>query len=197
MDVLRHMARREGRVAEPQVKQFWDTFLNSVRAHGRGIRNGSSRRLYQQNRPLLDPTRTWDRSSPPRASSPSNRTRSREKLKSQESSSDSKRGRHHERRTRLLSRLFGTRDFERVRRFHPCRLRGAGIETGRYPRLELLWIEPGPYPRPLFLRCPGSPQSGTRRTHGPRQGRHSLPVLPHEPEDGHPPHAREKFPKAR
>ncbi|MCE5243168.1 MAG: 4Fe-4S dicluster domain-containing protein [Syntrophobacteraceae bacterium] len=35
MDVLRHMARREGRVAEPQIKQFWDTFLSSVQAHGR------------------------------------------------------------------------------------------------------------------------------------------------------------------
>jgi heterodisulfide reductase subunit C len=35
MDVLRHMARREGLAAVPQVKTFWDAFLNSVRAHGR------------------------------------------------------------------------------------------------------------------------------------------------------------------
>lgn len=35
MDVLRHMARREGLAAVPQVKTFWDAFLDSVRAHGR------------------------------------------------------------------------------------------------------------------------------------------------------------------
>jgi heterodisulfide reductase subunit C len=35
MDVLRHMARREGHVAIPHIKTFWDVFLNSVRAHGR------------------------------------------------------------------------------------------------------------------------------------------------------------------
>ncbi len=35
MDVLRHMARREGLAAVPHVKTFWDTFLDSVRAHGR------------------------------------------------------------------------------------------------------------------------------------------------------------------
>ena len=35
MDVLRHMARREGLAAVPQVKTFWDSFLDSVRAHGR------------------------------------------------------------------------------------------------------------------------------------------------------------------
>ncbi|HWQ61329.1 MAG TPA: 4Fe-4S dicluster domain-containing protein [Negativicutes bacterium] len=35
MDVLRHMARREGLASVPRVKTFWDAFLNSVRAHGR------------------------------------------------------------------------------------------------------------------------------------------------------------------
>lgn len=35
MDVLRHMARREGYAAVPQVKTFWDSFLDSVKAHGR------------------------------------------------------------------------------------------------------------------------------------------------------------------
>lgn len=35
MDVLRHMARREGYATVPQVKTFWDAFLESVRAHGR------------------------------------------------------------------------------------------------------------------------------------------------------------------
>ena len=35
MDVLRHMARREGCVAIPRIKTFWDAFLRSVRAHGR------------------------------------------------------------------------------------------------------------------------------------------------------------------
>lgn len=35
MDVLRHMARREGYASVPQVKTFWDSFLESVRAHGR------------------------------------------------------------------------------------------------------------------------------------------------------------------
>ncbi|HCR13283.1 MULTISPECIES: 4Fe-4S dicluster domain-containing protein [Solidesulfovibrio] len=35
MDVLRHMARREGLAAVPQVKTFWDSFLDSVKAHGR------------------------------------------------------------------------------------------------------------------------------------------------------------------
>jgi len=29
------MARREGLAAVPQVKTFWDSFLDSVRAHGR------------------------------------------------------------------------------------------------------------------------------------------------------------------
>ncbi|AAS96877.1 4Fe-4S dicluster domain-containing protein [Nitratidesulfovibrio vulgaris] len=35
MDVLRHMARREGRGAERCVTTFWDAFLASVRKHGR------------------------------------------------------------------------------------------------------------------------------------------------------------------
>ncbi len=35
MDVLRHMARREGHASVPQVKTFWDSFLDSVKAHGR------------------------------------------------------------------------------------------------------------------------------------------------------------------
>ena len=35
MDVLRHMARREGLAAIPHIKTFWDSFLDSVRAHGR------------------------------------------------------------------------------------------------------------------------------------------------------------------
>lgn len=40
MDVLRHMARREGRVSERTVKVFWDEFLNSVRKHGRAFELG-------------------------------------------------------------------------------------------------------------------------------------------------------------
>ncbi len=35
MDVLRHMARREGYAPERGVKAFWDCFLDSVRKHGR------------------------------------------------------------------------------------------------------------------------------------------------------------------
>lgn len=35
MDVLRHMARREGHAPEPRVKVFWDSFLESVEKHGR------------------------------------------------------------------------------------------------------------------------------------------------------------------
>ncbi|QJB57436.1 4Fe-4S dicluster domain-containing protein [Pseudodesulfovibrio sp. zrk46] len=35
MDVLRHMAREEGYEPEPQIKTFWDSFLNSVKRHGR------------------------------------------------------------------------------------------------------------------------------------------------------------------
>ncbi len=40
MDVLRHMARREGRVGIGEVKKFWDTFLDSVKAHGRLFETG-------------------------------------------------------------------------------------------------------------------------------------------------------------
>ena len=40
MDVLRHMARREGYVAERNVKTFWDTFLDSVEKHGRVFEMG-------------------------------------------------------------------------------------------------------------------------------------------------------------
>lgn len=35
MDVMRHMARREGYVSVPAVKTFWDCFLDSMRRHGR------------------------------------------------------------------------------------------------------------------------------------------------------------------
>jgi heterodisulfide reductase subunit C len=35
MDTLRHMARLEGLVAEPPVRAFWESFLDSVRRHGR------------------------------------------------------------------------------------------------------------------------------------------------------------------
>jgi heterodisulfide reductase subunit C len=40
MDVLRHMARREGFVSEKAVKTFWDSFLDSVRKHGRAFEMG-------------------------------------------------------------------------------------------------------------------------------------------------------------
>jgi len=40
MDCLRHMARREGYVAERPVKTFWDAFLASVRKHGRAFEMG-------------------------------------------------------------------------------------------------------------------------------------------------------------
>lgn len=40
MDVLRHIARRENRVAAGDVKKFWDTFLESVKAHGRVFETG-------------------------------------------------------------------------------------------------------------------------------------------------------------
>lgn len=41
MDVLRHMARREGFVPEKQVKQFNDCFLKSVKRHGRVFELGT------------------------------------------------------------------------------------------------------------------------------------------------------------
>jgi len=40
MDCLRHMARREGYAAERPVKTFWDSFLASVRKHGRAFELG-------------------------------------------------------------------------------------------------------------------------------------------------------------
>ncbi len=40
MDVLRHMARRENRVAVPSVKSFVDAFLASVEKHGRVFEMG-------------------------------------------------------------------------------------------------------------------------------------------------------------
>ena len=40
MDVLRHIARREGRVAEKGVTIFWDAFLGSIRKHGRAYELG-------------------------------------------------------------------------------------------------------------------------------------------------------------
>jgi len=40
MDCLRHMARREGYVAERPVRTFWDAFLASVRKHGRAFEMG-------------------------------------------------------------------------------------------------------------------------------------------------------------
>jgi heterodisulfide reductase subunit C len=41
MDVLRHMAGREGAVQEKQVKQFNDSFLDSVKKHGRVFEFGT------------------------------------------------------------------------------------------------------------------------------------------------------------
>jgi heterodisulfide reductase subunit C len=40
MDVLRHMARREGLVAEPSVRHMWDAFLSSVEKYGRVFEAG-------------------------------------------------------------------------------------------------------------------------------------------------------------
>ncbi|GFM34924.1 4Fe-4S dicluster domain-containing protein [Desulfovibrio subterraneus] len=40
MDVLRHMARREGLVAEPPVRHMWDAFLSSVEKYGRVFEAG-------------------------------------------------------------------------------------------------------------------------------------------------------------
>jgi heterodisulfide reductase subunit C2 len=40
MDVLRHIARREGFVAERNVKVFWDAFLDSVEKYGRSFEMG-------------------------------------------------------------------------------------------------------------------------------------------------------------
>lgn len=40
MDVLRHMARREGYAPERNVKVFWDSFLDSVEKHGRAFEMG-------------------------------------------------------------------------------------------------------------------------------------------------------------
>jgi len=40
MDVLRHMARREGRPGVKNVKVFWDSFLGSVEKHGRAFEMG-------------------------------------------------------------------------------------------------------------------------------------------------------------
>ena len=35
METLRHMARKEGRVAVPKVEKFWFSFLDTVRTFGR------------------------------------------------------------------------------------------------------------------------------------------------------------------
>lgn len=40
MDVLRHMARRQGHVAVDRVKKFCDAFLESIQAHGRVFEMG-------------------------------------------------------------------------------------------------------------------------------------------------------------
>jgi len=40
MDVLRHMARKAGKAPEPRVKIFCDSFLDSVRRHGRVFEMG-------------------------------------------------------------------------------------------------------------------------------------------------------------
>ncbi len=40
MDVLRHMARREGYAPVPTVKSFWDSFLSSVENNGRAFEIG-------------------------------------------------------------------------------------------------------------------------------------------------------------
>jgi heterodisulfide reductase subunit C len=49
MDVLRHMARREGYVTEKQVKQFNDSFLNSVQKHGRVFELGTVMRYVAKS----------------------------------------------------------------------------------------------------------------------------------------------------
>ncbi|MDO5484408.1 MAG: 4Fe-4S dicluster domain-containing protein [Desulfovibrionaceae bacterium] len=41
MEVLRHMARKEGRVAVPKVEKFWFSFLDTVRAFGRTYEIGT------------------------------------------------------------------------------------------------------------------------------------------------------------
>lgn len=41
METLRHMARREGRVAVPRVEKFWFSFLDTVRAFGRTYEIGT------------------------------------------------------------------------------------------------------------------------------------------------------------
>lgn len=40
MDVFRHIARREGYISEKQIKLFYDTFLESVKRHGRVFETG-------------------------------------------------------------------------------------------------------------------------------------------------------------
>lgn len=40
MDVLRHMARKEGLVAEPPIRHLWDAFLGSVEKYGRVFEAG-------------------------------------------------------------------------------------------------------------------------------------------------------------
>lgn len=40
VDTMRHIARREGYVAEKNVKKFWDSFLESVAKHGRAFEMG-------------------------------------------------------------------------------------------------------------------------------------------------------------
>ena len=49
MDVLRHMARREGYGAEKQVKQFNDSFLHSVQKHGRVFELGTVMRYVAKS----------------------------------------------------------------------------------------------------------------------------------------------------
>ena len=41
METLRHMARKEGRVAVPKVEKFWFSFLDTVRAFGRTYEIGT------------------------------------------------------------------------------------------------------------------------------------------------------------
>ena len=41
MEALRHMARKEGRVAVPRVEKFWLSFLETVRAFGRTYEIGT------------------------------------------------------------------------------------------------------------------------------------------------------------
>lgn len=54
MEVLRHISRREGYAPEKQIKQFQDSFLQSVMRHGRVFELGTMMSFIARSRRLAD-----------------------------------------------------------------------------------------------------------------------------------------------